>query len=157
MTNHCSDPPSDKRTPWREALTSGPLHDPPRVLVAEDDPEMRRLVCEVLRADGYQVTSVGDGGRLLVMLAHEIVDDDGAELADLVLSDVRMPVCTGIQILEQLRAVRCRVPFILMTAFGDSTSRDHARSLGAILFDKPFDLDDLRTAVALLLRRDDQP
>jgi len=118
---------------------------------------MRRLVCEALRDDGYQVTSVGDGGRLLVMLAHEMVDDDGADLADLVLSDVRMPVCTGIQILEQLRAVRCRVPFILMTAFGDSASRDHARSLGAILFDKPFELDDLRTAVALLLRRDAAP
>ncbi|HTQ48531.1 MAG TPA: response regulator [Polyangiaceae bacterium] len=157
MTKQPSEAPSAERTPWREALTAGPLHDPPRVLVAEDDPEMRRLVCEALRDDGYQVTSVGDGGRLLVMLAHEMVDDDGADLADLVLSDVRMPVCTGIQILEQLRAVRCRVPFILMTAFGDSASRDHARSLGAILFDKPFELDDLRTAVALLLRRDAAP
>lgn len=115
---------------------------------------MRRLVCEALRSDGYEVTAVADGGRLLVMLAHEIVDHDGFDLADLVLSDLRMPVCTGMQILEQLRAVRCRMPFILMTAFGDAASRDHARSLGAILFDKPFDLDDLRTAVATLLRRD---
>ena len=49
------------------------------------------------------------------------------------------------------------VPFILMTAFGDSASRDHARSLGALLFDKPFELDDLRIAVALLLRRDAEP
>jgi DNA-binding response OmpR family regulator len=41
--------------------------------------------------------------------------------------------------------------FILMTAFGDETWR--ARELGAVLFDKPLDLDDLRTAVSCLLRR----
>jgi DNA-binding response OmpR family regulator len=153
MDHSLRDGAPPEHLPWREALTAAPLHRPPRVLVAEDDPEMRRLVCEALREDGYHVIAVGDGGRLLVTLAHEIVEDGGVELADLVVSDVRMPVCSGMQILEQLRAVRCRVPFILMTAFGDAASRDHARSLGAILFDKPFELEDLRTAVASMLRR----
>lgn len=141
------------KAPWRTALTATPVHDPPRVLVAEDDADMRRLVREALLQDGYEVIAVSDGGRLLVTLAHEFVDDDGAELPDLLVSDVRMPVCTGIQILEQLRGARCRIPVILMTAFGDTATRDHARTLGALLFDKPFDLDDLRTAVASLLRR----
>jgi DNA-binding response OmpR family regulator len=139
--------------PWRVALTAAPVHEPPRVLVAEDDADMRRLVVEALRRDGYDVTAVSDGGRLLVTIAHELVDKNGAELADLVVSDVRMPVCSGMQILEQLRAARWRVPVILMTAFGDAATREHARTLGALLFDKPFDLDDLRTAVASLLRR----
>jgi DNA-binding response OmpR family regulator len=129
------------------------VHDPPRVLVAEDDDEMRRLVVEALRKDGYDVVAVNDGGRLLVALAHGFVDREGADLADLVVSDVRMPVCTGMQILEQLRAAHWHVPVILMTAFGDAATREHARTLGALLFDKPFDLDDLRTAVASLLRR----
>ncbi len=114
---------------------------------------MRRLVVEALRQDGYDVIAVADGGRLLVTLAHEYVDKSGAGLADLVVSDLRMPVCSGMQILEQVRAAHWRIPVILMTAFGDQATRDHARMLGALLFDKPFDLDDLRTAAAALLQR----
>ncbi len=151
------DRPDEERhsanTPWRSAMTAAPLHNPPRILVAEDDSDMRRLVVEALRRDGYDVISVKDGGRLLVTLAHEFVDESGTGLADLLVSDVRMPVCSGLQILEQLRAARWRTPVILMTAFGDSFMREHALELGAVLFDKPFDLDDLRTAVACLLRR----
>jgi DNA-binding response OmpR family regulator len=142
-----------RNTPWRAALSGPPVHDPPRVMVAEDDPEMRRLVAETLRKDGYEVITVSDGGRLLVTLAHELADDGGADLVDLLVSDVRMPICTGVQILEQVRAARWRLPVILMTAFGDVGTRNHVNSLGAVLFDKPFDLDDLRTAVACLLRR----
>jgi DNA-binding response OmpR family regulator len=143
----------EREPPWREALSAPPVHQPPRIVVAEDDSEMRRLVVEALRKDGYDVIAVSDGGRLLVTLAHELVAPEGTELADLVVSDVRMPVCSGMQILEQLRAARWRVPVILMTAFGDAATREHARMLGALLFDKPLDLDDLRTAVASMLRR----
>jgi len=139
--------------PWREALAAAPVHYPPRVLVAEDDAEMSRLVTEALRKDGYEVFAVSDGGRLLVTLAHEYVDKSGADLVDLLVSDIRMPICTGMQILEQLRAAHWRVPVILMTAFGDHATRAHAQALGAVIFDKPFDLDDLRTAAAALLKR----
>ncbi len=143
--------------PWRTALAGPPVHAPPRVLVAEDDMEMRRLLCDTLRQDGCEVIAVPDGGRLLVALAHAIADPGGQAAVDLILSDVRMPICSGMQILEQLRAAHRRKPFILMTAFGDAGTRARARSLGALLFDKPFDLDDVRTAVASLLRRTAQP
>ena len=146
--------PDTEELPWRAALTAQPVHDPPRILVAEDDADMRRLLVEALRKDGYDVIAVSDGGRLLVTLAHEFVDKGGAELADLIVSDVRMPICTGLQILEQLRAAHWRIPVILMTAFGDATTREHAHNLDAVLFDKPFEIDDLRTAVAALLLRD---
>jgi DNA-binding response OmpR family regulator len=138
--------------PWREALAAPPVHDPPRILLAEDDEAMRNLVAEALRKDGYEVLAVSDGGRLLVSLA-QYMDDRGQGFVDLVVTDVRMPVCSGMQILEQIRAARWRMPFILMTAFGDAATREQATSLGALLFDKPFELDDLRTAVASLLRR----
>jgi DNA-binding response OmpR family regulator len=135
-----------------EAMPHAPAdRSPPRVLVAEDDGDMRRLVVEALRKDGYDVVAVSDGGRLLVHLARDIVDPERSDLPDLIVSDVRMPVCTGIQILEQLRAAHWRMPIILMTAFGDEGTRKHATSLGALLFDKPFDLGDLRKAVARLL------
>lgn len=141
------------QSPWRAALAAIPVHSPPRILVAEDNDDMRKLVSDALRDDGYDVRTVADGGRLLVTLAHQYLDGNGVELFDLVVSDVRMPICDGMQILEQLRAAQWRIPVILMTAFGDERTRDRARSLGALLFDKPFDLDDLRTAVACLLKR----
>jgi DNA-binding response OmpR family regulator len=136
--------------PWRDALGAAPLHTPPRVLVAEDDDDMRCLIVEALAKDGYDIAEVADGGRLLVALAHEIARDrDDA----LVVSDIRMPVCTGLEIVEQMRAAQWKMPVVLMTAFGDPKTRERATMLGAVLFDKPFDVDDLRTAVASLLRR----
>jgi CheY-like chemotaxis protein len=129
-------------------------HTPPRVLVAEDDAEMRRLVVEMLRGEGYSVTEAADGGRLLVELSRTIVRGEGAEELDLIVSDVRMPICTGLQILEQLRASQWETPVILMTAFGDSATRERARELDALLMDKPFFVNDMRVAVARILHRE---
>jgi DNA-binding response OmpR family regulator len=141
-------------TEWPRARTwlGRRRHVPPRILVAEDDEAMRRVVVETLQRQGYDVLQVPDGGRLLVTLAREYMHDDGADLVDLLVSDVRMPVCTGLQILEQLRAVHCMIPAILITAFGDEETRRRARSLGAVLLDKPFQMTELQTAVANLLR-----
>ena len=142
-------PPS---APWRAARSiPHPVHDPPRVLLAEDDADMRRLVAEALEADGCVVEAVADGGRLLVEVSHQLPQN--FEAVDLIVSDVRMPVASGLQIVEALRTAHCWTPVILMTAFGDDATRAHAARLGALLFDKPFDLDDLRTAVMILLQR----
>jgi DNA-binding response OmpR family regulator len=122
--------------------------EPPHILVAEDDDEMRSLVAGALRDDGHDVTEAGDGGRMLVRLARAY---GGATPYDLLVSDVRMPVCSGLQILESLRLARWHTPFILMTAFGDEQTRARAESLGATVFMKPFDMDDLRAAVLRLL------
>lgn len=138
---------------WGMAFAASPAHVPPRILLAEDDVPMRQLVAEALKKDGYDVVEVSDGGRLLVTLARQFAHNDGAMSVDLLVSDVRMPICTGLQILEQLRAARCGIPIILMTAFGDEATRRKARSLGAVLIDKPFPLVELRAAVARLLRR----
>ena len=114
---------------------------------------MRRVVVETLQRQGYAVSEAPDGGRLLVMLARGYMHRDGADLADLLVSDVRMPICTGLQILEQLRAVHCLMPTILITAFGDDATRQRAGSLGALLLDKPFQMGELQAAVADLLKR----
>jgi two-component system response regulator AtoC len=121
---------------------------PARIFVAEDDPEMLRLIVEALRGDGHDVEQVSDGGRLLVELAR--ARPEGRRI-DLVVSDIRMPTCTGLQILEVLRAAHRKVPVILMTAFGDDDTRNRAERLGAVLFDKPFAVGDLRAAVTKLL------
>jgi DNA-binding response OmpR family regulator len=125
------------------------VHSPARILVAEDDAEMRRLVADALRKDGYEVTEASDGGRLLVEVTALYQHPE--RQPDLIVSDVRMPICTGLAILEQMRRAHWTMPVILMTAFGDDETRTRADMLGAILFDKPFALDDLRTAVLNVL------
>jgi DNA-binding response OmpR family regulator len=129
-----------------------PRARPYRIVVAEDDAEMRHLVVDTLRDDGYDVLELSDGGRLLVNVAARMKAGVASEVAvDLVISDIRMPICTGLQILEVLRQAHWQTPVILMTAFGDKATRTRAEELGAILFDKPFDMDNLRMAVTHLL------
>jgi DNA-binding response OmpR family regulator len=121
-----------------------------RIVVADDDEQMRRLVVEALRRDGHLVEHASSGEALLTRLAAEL--DDRCSGLDLIISDVRMPAFTGLDLLEALRATECETPVILMTAFPDEATRLHARRLNAVLFDKPFDVDDLRTATIHLLR-----
>jgi len=129
--------------------TAGSSRSRPRILVAEDDPEMRRVVVDALKRDGYDVSEAPDGGRLLVAITAHYTHAE-AEV-DLIISDVRMPICSGLEILENLRRTKCDVPIILMTAFGDDETRARAAAAGAILFDKPFALADLRAVVADVL------
>lgn len=112
---------------------------------------MRRVVTQTLRHDGYDVLEAEDGEDLLALL---LSSEEGRHISiDLIVSDVRMPGVSGVDILETLRAADDSTPMILMTAFPDDLMRRRADKLEAMLFDKPFDLDELRLAVAALLRR----
>jgi DNA-binding response OmpR family regulator len=123
----------------------------PSILLAEDDENMRLMLAAALRADGYEVVEARDGGRLLVYLAQAYLSDRAHEAYDLLVTDIRMPICSGLQILESLRQAHWRTPAVLMTAFGDEQTSTRAEALGAIMFAKPFDVDDLRTAVLHIL------
>jgi CheY-like chemotaxis protein len=124
-----------------------------RVLVAEDDREMRRLVVEALRKDGHDVIEASDGGRMLVRIAELFDEDQSMAAVDLIVSDVRMPICSGLDLIERMFEARWTVPCILMTAFGDEEVRRRAEAVGAVLLDKPLRLDELREAVRRLARR----
>jgi DNA-binding response OmpR family regulator len=128
-----------------------------RVLVADDDHQMRRLVAESLRKDGYDVSEEADGGRLLVRIAAIYAFERTVDPFDLIVSDIRMPVCSGLDIVKGLRDAHWRIPIILMTAFGDHETRQRAEALGALLFDKPFQMGALRAAVRSLLREGSEP
>jgi DNA-binding response OmpR family regulator len=118
-------------------------------LVAEDDLEMRRVIVDALTEDGHEVYSVGDGAALLIELARS--DRFHYQSVDLVIADVRMPICTGLQALETLRSVGAPFPILLMTAFGDEEMHEQARRLGAPLIDKPFSIGQLRRTIAGVL------
>jgi DNA-binding response OmpR family regulator len=128
-----------------------------RVLLVEDDPEMRHVVAEGLRSDGYEVIELADGGPFLVSLAPPVGAEHETASIDLIVSDIRMPACTGLQLVSALRDAHWRTPVILMTAFGDEATHRQAASLDAVLFDKPFEIDDLKMAVRALLQRGREP
>jgi DNA-binding response OmpR family regulator len=120
----------------------------PRIVVAEDDPDMRALVADTLRRDAYDVMEVPNGGALLVRIGRQY---RGEETIDLLVSDVRMPVVTGIAILRALRAAHSTMPVVLMSAFADAATRREAESLDAVLLDKPLHPSALRAEVRRLL------
>lgn len=119
-----------------------------RVIIAEDDPEMRRVLASALRRDGFAVIEVEDGKAFVQLLLDSV--DAGGFLgnADLVISDIRMPGASGLQILSGVRSLDTATPVILITAFGDEETHEAARALGALaVLDKPFDVDELRALV----------
>jgi len=134
-------------------MIANPLSDelsipPARVLVAEDDFELRRMIALALRKDGYEVVVARDGTELLELVADSFLGD-GPELAfDVIVSDIRMPGWTGMQVLQGLADRDEPLPVILITAFGDPKIHMLARDLGAVcVLDKPFEMDDLRMVV----------
>jgi DNA-binding response OmpR family regulator len=124
---------------------------PPRILVADDDTELLDLVGDALREDGYEVVEEANGGRLLVRVAAIYARGRTVDPIDLIISDVCMPVCSGLDILLGLRNAHWSTPVILMTAYGDPDVRARALHLGAVLLEKPFAASVLREKVKTLL------
>jgi two-component system, response regulator, stage 0 sporulation protein F len=115
------------------------------VLIAEDDDEMREMLAMTLRRDGFDVMEARNGLELLDKVAPWLSGKEPPTPIDVIVSDVQMPCFTGLEILEGLSEVRRRPAVILITAFGDHRTHATARRFGAAaVFDKPFDLDDLR-------------
>ena len=135
--------------------TEAPLASAPgrvkRVLLAEDDAELRRLLAGVLRQDGFDVIEARDGVDGFGFIEPWVFWDAREDRFDLIISDVRMPGWTGIDLLRIARARRLPAPVILITAFGATELHAEARRLGAAaVFDKPFDIDALRSAARRL-------
>lgn len=114
-----------------------------RILVAEDDTGVRLLVARALRLDGHEVVLAEDGEMAIDILAEE----NG--LFDLVLSDIRMPAMTGIELAHAAHGAFPDLPILLMTGYADQ--REAAEDLSAFILgvvDKPFTLAEIRARVA---------
>ncbi|WP_224369125.1 response regulator [Hyalangium versicolor] len=128
------------------------LEEPLRILLAEDQPQMRSLLRGALRRDGYEVIEAEDGPSLLRALVSGLLAEQ-SRAPDLIITDVRMPGFTGLEVLARLRSEEWNTPVILITAFGDEALHAEAARLGANrVLDKPFELEDLRGAVRELLK-----
>ncbi|HEX7481463.1 MAG TPA: response regulator [Polyangiales bacterium] len=124
---------------------------PARVVIAEDDVEMRSLLATALRADGCEVRTAHNAEQLMHVLDELRETSSSSAAVDLIISDIRMPGMSGLQALETLRKSHGATPVILITGFGDPDTHAEAHRLGAVaVFNKPFDIDDLRTVVGCL-------
>jgi CheY-like chemotaxis protein len=97
--------------PWRRGRT---------LLLVEDDTEMRRMLAAALRRDGHVVVEAANGDDALDWLGPGVLDGDFERVPDLVVSDVRLPYFTGLEILESLQIAAQRIPVILITGFPGS-------------------------------------
>ncbi|MCP1315124.1 MULTISPECIES: sigma-54 dependent transcriptional regulator [unclassified Halomonas] len=116
------------------------------LLVVEDDPAIRELLEEELHDAGYATLGVSSAEEAIALLSHTAVS--------MMITDVRLPGMTGIQLLQQLRQEGSELGIIVITAFGTIDQAVEALKLGADDFlTKPLDLDAIREAVFRVLER----
>jgi DNA-binding response OmpR family regulator len=131
-----------------ESLTDGNSRPsgPPRVLVVDDHPTVRRLCTRILERDGYQVFEAADGQDALELARTKAID--------LVLLDISMPVLDGFGVAAALREDKrtSTVPFIFVTAETDPLVKVRAFESGAKgFFEKPYDPSVLSAFVRRML------
>ncbi len=110
-----------------------------RILLAEEDGEMRRLLAHDLRRDGHQVLEARDGGALLKAL------EPGRRDFDLIVCEQLLPDVPGLTVLAAFRARDRTTAFILVTRNVDVAFK--GRRLGALVLNYPFDIRDIRSAI----------
>lgn len=93
-----------------------------RVLLVEDDEELRTLLARYLTGQGFEVREAANGGDGLALAAEG--------LTDIVVLDIMLPDMSGLEVLRELRA-RNHLPVILLTARGDETDRIVGFEVGA--------------------------
>ena len=115
------------------------------ILVADDDPQLLRLVTRNLELEGYEVVAVPDGQQAL--------DRIEARVPDLILLDVMMPRLDGFAVCQRVREFSA-VPIIIVTARGQDQDKVRGLDLGADDYlTKPFSVDELLARVRAVLRR----
>jgi len=122
-----------------------------RILVADDDADLRRLLARELRRAGYQVIEAADVDAVIDRLAPAL--RGGAEIGAIV-SDLRMPGLSGLDLLALLRCAEVQLPVILISSFNDASVRAEALSLGAAaVMDKPLEAGALAALVETVVAR----
>jgi two-component system, NtrC family, response regulator PilR len=113
---------------------------PPRILVVDDERSMRELLAIVLRREGYEV--------LLAENGKSAVDTLEREQVDLLISDIKMPDLSGVEVLRAAKRIDPDILGIMITAFASTDTAVEAMRLGACDYlSKPFDIDLLKMKV----------
>jgi len=130
------------------ADSATPVLSPPtaRILVVDDERSMRELLAIVLKREGYEVL-VAENGRAAIALLEK-------EPVELLISDVRMPDVSGVQVLAAAQRANPEIIGIMVTAFASTETAVEALRLGAYDYlSKPFNVDELKLKVRKALER----
>lgn len=117
-----------------------------KILIAEDDNELRQLFQRVLTINGYDAAGASDGQEALEYLENEYVD--------LVISDIMMPRMDGYSLAQHIREMNPSMPILMITAKGDFNDVSQGFSSGADDYMvKPINVNEMVLRVKALLRR----
>ena len=117
-----------------------------KILIAEDEESVRNLLADILKEAGYQIVLASDGVEGL-----ERYEQEKGEF-DLLLSDVVMPKCNGIELAKELRRKDPQLKLVLMSGYSDdSTIPETIERLGAPFLPKPFSPSSLLETVRMVL------
>ena len=126
-----------------------------RILIADDEINIRRVLEAILKRDGYEVVTAANGEEALARMGRGI---------HTVITDLKMPGLDGMGLLKKLAADHPDVPVVMITAHGSVENAVEAVKLGAFDYvEKPFDQEQIRQVVAKALkthafsRRDPSP
>ena len=115
-----------------------------RVLIADDEINIRRVLEAILRRDGYEVVTAANGDEALARMSRDI---------NTVITDLKMPGLDGMGLLKRLSVDFPDVPVVMITAHGSVESAVEAVKLGAFDYvEKPFDQEQIRQIVTKALR-----
>jgi DNA-binding response OmpR family regulator len=110
-----------------------------RVLVVDDDPDIRELLFTALEDEGFEVVPAGNGQEALAVIK--------SFRPDVIVLDLMMPVMDGWQFVQEMRARDEDIPIVLLSAARDL--KTHAKALAAAdIIEKPFDLAELLPKIA---------
>ncbi|HEY0009021.1 MAG TPA: sigma-54 dependent transcriptional regulator [Tepidisphaeraceae bacterium] len=111
-----------------------------RILVCDDQEMMRDSLAAILAREGHEVVAAGDGPQALQRIA--------AGRVDLLITDLKMPKMTGIELLTEAKKLRAELPVVLMTAFATVQTAVEAMRLGAYDYiQKPFEAEEVKMLI----------
>lgn len=118
-----------------------------RVLVVDDQNGVRRLLEELFKKEGYEVSVAADG--------VESIEKVKSSPPDLILMDMKMPNMNGLEASQEIKKIDSHIPIIMMTAYGETDVAQRALELGVRKYiTKPFDILALRDMVRDVLGQD---
>ena len=117
-----------------------------RILVVDDEQNSREGLTKILIKEGYEVVAAESG--------EEALAEAKKQEFDLIITDLRMPEISGIDVLEKIRAKKPDIGVIIVTAYGEVNSYLKAMTLGAFEYlNKPIKLDELRRVITKALNQ----
>ena len=107
-------------------------HNSRLVAIVDDDESVQRALQDLIESDGLSAPCYSS--------AEQFLDSEARNKAACLIADIRMPGLSGLELQAKLKAERCRIPVVFITAHGDAEMRIHAMRQGAVEFlSKPFD------------------